>query len=85
MSTHQSHWYMVNLSFFAENNPIPQFYCVFLPMTEKYENINQTMVMQFQNLSKEWVENNKNIKISNAIISGLTYLGHMSNDEFYDK
>lgn len=76
---------MVYITYYVENNPLPQFYTVFLPVTEKYENINQSMILQFQNYGKEWIEKNNEIKISNAIVSGLTYLGHMSNEDFYRK
>ena len=83
MTTMKFHWYMVNLNFLQDSNPIPKNHVVFLPMEEKYENMNAAMVKHFSMLGKNWLENNGHPQIMDIFATCITYLGFMSNEEFY--
>ncbi|NCI78545.1 hypothetical protein XA39_13080 [Acinetobacter tandoii] len=83
MTTKKLHWYMLNLNFLQDSNPIPKNHVVYLPMEEKYENINASLVKQFSMLGKEWLENNGHPHIMDIFTTSITYLGFMSNEEFY--
>ena len=83
MPDNQSLRYMVSLTFTIKGNPIPQSYSVFLPMEEKYENINVSMVKQFGALGEDWLKKNGYPEISNLFVSGISYLGYMSNNDFF--
>ncbi|WP_023270671.1 hypothetical protein [Acinetobacter gyllenbergii] len=86
MSENKSHWYQVGVNYLIVGTPIPIPYAVFVPSTEKYDNINHSMVMQFADIaSKHIQENNPDIQITNLVATSISYLGHMSNDVFYAK
>ena len=85
MTTKKLHWYMVNLNFLQDSNPIPKNHVVFLPMEEKFENINSARVKQFSMLVKDWLENNGHPRIMDIFSTSISYLGFMSNEEFYSE
>ncbi|EJB8538811.1 hypothetical protein MW341_003290 [Acinetobacter baumannii] len=84
MSIHKSHWYQIGVNYLIEGSPIPIPFVVFMPTPDKYENINKSMVIQFADFAADHIQkNNPQVNIQNLIATSVSYLGHMSNEEFY--
>ncbi|MFU9047387.1 hypothetical protein ACNAUY_13465 [Acinetobacter tibetensis] len=45
--------------------------------------MNAAMVKHFSMLGKDWLENNGHPQIMDIFATCITYLGFMSNEEFY--
>ena len=85
MNSLAHHWFMVSFSGNdANKGGVPLDFVLNFPFQKKMENINAKALEGFKVEAVKWFsESHPQVQLENVLLKSISYLGHMTPDEFY--